>query len=94
MGNVMASYSAINDIAMSANAAMLTGILKEGMVDGVPFEGFVISDYNAIGEVASQKWPTTDFGMSTLYSTINLINAGIDMAMLAFTNPAITPEVY
>jgi len=27
-------------------------------------------------------------------STTNLINAGIDMAMLAITNPNITPEVY
>ena len=38
---------------MSMNAPVLTGILKEGLYDGMPFEGFVISDYNAIGEVAS-----------------------------------------
>ena len=37
---------------MSINAPMLTGVLKEGLWDGVPFEGFIISDYDAIGKVA------------------------------------------
>ena len=94
MGNVMVSYSAINDICMSINAPMLTGVLKEGLWDGVPFEGFLISDYDAIGKVSAQKWPSTDFGMSTSYSIINIINAGMDMAMLASTNSGLTPEVF
>lgn len=94
MGNVMVSYSAINDICMSINAPMLTGILKEGMIDGVPFEGFLISDYDAVGEVASSKWPQTDFGMSIAYSIINIVNAGIDMMMLSQFDPHTTPEAY
>jgi beta-glucosidase-like glycosyl hydrolase len=40
MGNVMVSYSAINDISMSINGVAITGILKQGIYDGKKFEGF------------------------------------------------------
>lgn len=42
----MCSYSAINRIPMAANAELLEGVLKQGIYDGKPFEGFVISDYD------------------------------------------------
>lgn len=48
-GNIMVSYSAINDIAMSINTDLLQGLLKESM----GFDGFLISDYDAVGKVSS-----------------------------------------
>lgn len=47
-GNIMVSYSAINDIAMSINPMLLQGELKNKL----GFDGFLISDYDAIGKVA------------------------------------------
>ena len=94
MGNVMVSYSAINNIAMSINGALIDGVLKNGIYDGVPFEGFAISDYDAIGKVANQGWPTTNIHMSVFDSMVNIINAGVDMLMLASTNGQITPEFF
>ena len=46
---MMVSYSSINGIAMSINPAIVTGKLKneEG------FDGFLISDYDVIGKIAS-----------------------------------------
>lgn len=48
-GNIMVSYSAINDIAMSISNTLLSGELKGRM----GFDGFLISDYDAIGKVAT-----------------------------------------
>ena len=59
VGNVMCSYSAVNLIPMVSNWFLLNGILKEGLLDGHPFNGFVISDYGELGKIAYGKWPTT-----------------------------------
>ncbi|HZX27921.1 MAG TPA: glycoside hydrolase family 3 N-terminal domain-containing protein, partial [Telluria sp.] len=72
---VMASYNSWNDVAagvdygkMHGSRALLTGVLKEKM----GFDGFVISDWNAIAEVPGCR---ND-------SCPQAINAGVDMIMV------------
>jgi len=73
--SVMASYSSWDDVAagvdygkMSGAKALLTGALKDKM----GFDGFVVSDWNAIGQLP---------GCSNA-SCPQAINAGIDMVMV------------
>ena len=73
--SVMASYNSWDDVAdrvdygkMSGARALLTGALKEKM----GFDGFVVSDWNAIGQLP---------GCSNA-SCPQAINAGIDMVMV------------
>src|SRR5256886_5171353 len=63
----MVSYSSWNGVKCSASKRLLTEILKQEL----GFEGFLISDYNAIGQIDK------DFKTSIEKS----INAGMDMAM-------------
>jgi beta-glucosidase-like glycosyl hydrolase len=39
-------------------------------------------------------WPTTNFGMTIEAAMVNMINAGVDMIMLASTNPDFTIDKY
>jgi beta-glucosidase len=73
--SVMASYSSWNDVAanthygkMSGARALLTDALKHKM----GFDGFVVSDWNAIGQLPG----------CTNASCPQAINAGIDMVMV------------
>ena len=73
--SVMASYSSWDDVAagidygkMSGARALLTGALKDKM----GFQGFVVSDWNAIGQLPG----------CTNASCPQAINAGIDMVMV------------
>jgi beta-glucosidase len=73
--SVMASYNSWDDVAdgvdygkMSGARALLTGALKQKM----GFDGFVVSDWNAIGQLP---------GCSNA-SCPQAINAGIDMVMV------------
>ena len=73
--SVMASYSSWDDVGtginygkMSGASALLTGALKDKM----GFDGFVVSDWNAIGQLAG----------CTNASCPQAINAGIDMVMV------------
>jgi beta-glucosidase len=68
VGSIMPSYSSWNGVKCSASERLLTQILKREL----GFEGFLISDYNAIGQIKP-----TDYKMSVQIS----INAGMDMAM-------------
>src|SRR6185436_7834301 len=63
----MVSYSSWNGVKASGSKRLLTEILKQEM----GFQGFLISDYNAIAQI------DTDFKKSIEIS----INAGMDMAM-------------
>lgn len=67
VGSIMPSYSSWNGVKVSASRRLLTEILKQELV----FEGFLISDYRAIGQI------TKDFKSAIETS----INAGMDMAM-------------
>jgi beta-glucosidase len=66
-GTIMPSYSSWNGVKCSANQYLLTTVLKEEL----GFEGFLISDYNAIRQI------DPDFKKAIGIS----VNAGMDMAM-------------
>jgi beta-glucosidase len=67
-GSIMPSYSSWNGVKVSGNKHLLTEILKQEL----GFQGFLISDYNAIDQV--DKDYKKAIGIS--------INAGMDMAMV------------
>lgn len=67
VGTIMPSYSSWNGVKCSASKRLLTGILKQEL----GFEGFLISDYNAIDQL------NPNFKEAVATS----INAGMDMAM-------------
>jgi len=67
VGSIMPSYSSWNGVKCSANRYLLTTVLKEEL----GFEGFLISDYNAITQI------DPDFKKAVGIS----VNAGMDMAM-------------
>jgi beta-glucosidase len=69
VGSIMPSYSSWNGVKCSASKRLLTEILKEEL----GFEGFLISDYNAIYQI-DPKDPKKSIMIS--------INAGMDMAMV------------
>jgi beta-glucosidase len=68
VGSIMPSYSSWNGVKCSASKQLLTGILKGEL----GFEGFLISDYNAIDQI------TADYKSAIEIS----INAGMDMVMV------------
>jgi beta-glucosidase len=68
VGSIMPSYSSWNGVKGSASKRLLTEILKRQM----QFEGFLISDYDALDQI------TPDFKQAIAIS----INAGMDMVMV------------
>jgi len=69
VATIMPSYSSWNGVKCSASRRLLTEILKEEL----GFEGFLISDYNAIDQIRPGDYKT---------SIEISINAGMDMAMV------------
>jgi beta-glucosidase len=69
VGSIMPSYSSWNGVKMSANKYLLTDVLKSEL----GFEGFLISDYNAIDQIKPNDYKT---------SIAITINAGMDMGMV------------
>jgi len=72
VGSIMPSYSSWNGVKCSASHRLLTEILKQEL----GFQGFLISDYNALDEIAPNFKDA--IGIS--------IDAGMDMAMVAGPN--------
>ena len=68
VGTIMPSYSSWNGVKCSASKRLLTEILKNEL----HFEGFLISDYNAIDQLAKDYKEAVGI----------TINAGMDMAMV------------
>jgi len=68
VGTVMASYSLVRGVRNHANGALLTDVLKTEL----GFDGFVISDWLAIGQIDPLDYPS---------SVRQAIEAGVDMAM-------------
>jgi beta-glucosidase len=68
VGSIMPSYSSWKGVKCSASERLLTQILKRKL----GFEGFLISDYNAISQIKPGDYKT---------SVQISINAGMDMAM-------------
>lgn len=71
VATIMPSYSSWNGVKCSANKYLLTDVLKHEL----GFEGFLISDYNAIDQILPKP---EDYKQDIDIS----INAGIDMVML------------
>jgi beta-glucosidase len=68
VGSIMPSYSSFNGVKCSASKRLLTEILKQEL----GFEGFLISDYDAIDQIKPDDYK----------GSIELsINAGMDMVM-------------
>ena len=68
VGTIMPSYNSWDGVKVSASNRLLTGILKQE----IGFEGFLISDYNAVDQITKDY--KTAIGIS--------INAGMDMVMV------------
>jgi beta-glucosidase len=68
VGTIMPSYSSWNGEKCSGSRRLLTGILKEQL----GFEGFLISDYDALDELPGDRRAQVK----------QSINAGMDMAMV------------
>ncbi len=68
VGTIMPSYSSINGEKMSGNKKWLTDVLKSEL----GFEGFLISDYNALDQLPGDRALQIE----------RSINAGMDMAMV------------
>ncbi len=67
---IMISYSSINSMKMHGSSYWITNVLKDEM----NFEGFVISDYNAIHQLPGTYYQ----------QVVAAVNAGIDMLMEPF----------
>jgi len=68
VGTIMPSYSSWNGVKCSGHTRLLTGILKEEL----GFDGFLISDYNALDELPGTRKD----------QIARSINAGMDMVMV------------
>jgi beta-glucosidase len=68
VGTIMPSYSSWNGVKCSASPRLLTGLLKQEL----GFEGFLISDYNALDELPGTR----------KQQIAQSINAGMDMVMI------------
>ncbi len=71
VATVMPSYSSWNGVKMHENRYLLTDVLKTEL----GFDGFVISDWNAVYELS---------GGSFYGQVVQMVNAGVDMGMLPF----------
>jgi beta-glucosidase len=69
VGTIMPSYSSWNGVKCSASKRLLTEILK----DELKFEGFLISDYDAINELPGEYKAQIETS----------VNAGMDMFMVS-----------
>lgn len=73
--NVMSAYMDLNGVPASANRTLLTSILR----DQLGFEGFVVSDANAVRSLAVQH-----FAKDQTDAAIRALGAGLDMEMCMF----------
>ena len=76
---IMASYSSINGIKMHGNKLYLQDLLK----DELGFEGFILSDWNAIHQLEG----------SLYQQVVTSVNAGIDMLMQPYDWKSVYQEL-
>jgi beta-glucosidase len=74
VGSVMVSFSSVNGIQMHANAHLINDVLKTEL----GFDGFVVSDWQAINRIDGARNDTSREDVSTA------VNAGVDMIMVPF----------
>ena len=73
VGSLMTSFNDINGMPSTANKWLFTEVLRNQW----GFEGFVVSDYNAVGELIKHR-----VGANRLEAGVAAINAGLDMDMV------------
>ncbi len=73
-GTVMASFNEIAGVPSSGNRRLLTEILRGEW----KFDGFVVSDWNSVGELIPHG-----FAANTAEAAQRAINAGLDMDMMS-----------
>jgi beta-glucosidase len=73
VGSLMTSFNDINGMPATANKWLFTEVLRNQW----GFEGFVVSDYNAVGELIKHR-----VGANRLEAGVAAINAGLDMDMV------------
>lgn len=71
-GNVMSAYMDLNGVPAAASRTLLTSILREQL----GFEGFVVSDANAVRSLSVQH-----FAEDQTDAAARALNAGLDMEM-------------
>ena len=76
---IMASYSSINGIKMHGNKVYLQDLLK----DDLGFEGFILSDWNAIHQLEGNLYQ----------QIVTSINAGVDMLMQPYDWKSVYQEL-
>ncbi len=86
-GSIMCAYNAINDVPMSVNEPFLNQILKQGKGSGILYDGFVVSDYEAVAKAALQGLPTTPNHMPYEEAVKRSIESGMDMFMISPAGP-------
>ena len=74
--SVMSAFNEINGIPATANRQLLTEILR----DEWGFEGFVVSDWNSVGEMIAHG-----FSEDEPTAVRQSLNAGLDMEMMSTT---------
>ncbi|MGV2900126.1 glycoside hydrolase family 3 N-terminal domain-containing protein [Microbacterium sp. AGC62] len=74
-GNVMSAYMDLNGVPAAASPKLLTGILREQL----GFQGFVVSDANAVRSLTTQH-----FAADQTDAAIRALGAGLDMEMCTF----------
>ncbi|MFI7644308.1 glycoside hydrolase family 3 protein [Nonomuraea sp. NPDC049400] len=73
--NVMSVYMDLNGVPASGNRWLLTGVLR----DALGFDGFVVSDANAVRSLEVQH-----FARDLTDAAARAVNAGLDMEMCMF----------
>jgi len=93
VATIMPSYSSWQGVKCSGNKALLTGLLKKEL----GFEGFLISDYNAIDQLVPPTGPVSGLTGDNAPGQVETpnykkcieisINAGMDMVMVTKRYP-------
>ena len=73
VGSVMTSFNDLNGLPSTANRWLLTEVLRNQWM----FDGFVVSDYNAVGELIRHRAAATKEEAAVMS-----LNAGLDMDMV------------
>jgi len=84
VATVMPSFSAINFMTLSSGS-----FLQKILNDDLEFDGFIVSDYNAINFCSFQGLPTSFAHMSRNESIATMFTSGVDMFMMDNKNSVV-----
>src|SRR5215203_3373163 len=84
VGTLMSSFNAINGVPASANAFILTKVLR----DEWKFDGFVVSDYTSVRELVNHGIAANEEEAAAA-----ALNAGVDMEMVSRSYNQFGPQL-